>query len=115
LSPESWDNVKQKLTALKEATAASLADDDAQETAEIERHNKLIETLETLLSDTKAKLAKDEQDLREQEADLAQQQIRLETNTKELAIASEEKATKEQQCESWRTQYFKEKEQRYNH
>ena len=112
LSPEAWENVRNKLQSLRDATAASLADDDDQEAQEIQRHNAYIAKLNTLLTNLRSGLAQDEADLREQEADLAQQQIRLETNTKELENATDGKALKEKQCQEWRDQYFAESEQR---
>jgi chromosome segregation ATPase len=113
LSPESWKNINEKLTALRDATQASLNEDAEQERLEIENHNNFLSSMATLLESLRNSLGLDQQELGEQRADLADQEIRLDTNTIELQNATEGKSAKETQCENWRVQWRADSEHRY--
>jgi len=114
LSPESWQNLHGKISALRDATAASLTEDAEQERLEIENHNNILTSLYNLLESLRSSLAQDKQELAEQRADLADQEIRLHTNEEELDNATRGKASKEQQCEDWRNQWKTDSEHRYS-
>jgi len=112
LPQESWDNLKSKIQALRDATAASLVDDEDQERLEISNHNDFLGEMYSLLENLNNGLNLDEQELAEQKADLADQEIRLSTNTQELQNATEGKDAKERQCQQWRDQYVADSAQR---
>jgi len=114
LSPESWKNINDKLTALRDATSASLNEDTEQERLEIQAHNDFLSQMASLLDSLHQRLDQDTQELGEQRADLGDQEIRLSTNQAELASAIEGKDLKERQCEDWRNQWKADSEHRYS-
>jgi len=112
LDPSSWENVRNKIQNLRDATAASMVDDEQHEREEIANHNNFLTEMNNLLTNLRNGLALDESELVEQKADLADQEVRLDTNQKELQNATEGKAAKESQCQQWRDQYFADTKQR---